>query len=681
MKRGPFYNYWLRSDRNMSEQGDPQGLDNGQMVSDNINNGTEENIVNPLNNVDENFEMANDQISHVSERDQAIGSGDGGRHIASTAGNVLPSEVSTNLAGLSLGNPVRNIPHSNMTYTNTVYSNNQAPLTYMPRYTQPTHPAPGVSWSDRPNVPSYQQSVPYHYVNAQRPFFDPTASQVSYPYNAYPKPVNVPYYRTSSTKGKYDDYSYPRGREDPPTSCGDNYSTPESNFNRPGYYAAPNSPTYLNDTNRVEELERGYGGYRHQNTVKEPIPQEPIMHSPATPSPLYRMVNIPEVTIPIFSGNIQDYRDFKELFQAVTIDYTPIMQVLHLKPRLDEESRMSVAHIQSTDYNAIGLMWEELDKKFGQNKNKASNHLAQLFKIFGWRKSHSMKDLEQLFNHIRYHYTSLSKCSPEYLQQAEGIKHFLAPALYGNSFIKVTKLMTEGRSFTLKTVLGLIEQHIAFERTVELSEIQSTFPKVSKDYDNKREDYDYRSNYRRSPSRSSSSYNNSSYRSSRSPSYNRGKERSFSPHKGEKSYGRRETSSPRRTDRDDSPHKVSIYTTSTEGDKKVNHEHYTNRSHSKSPNRSPAFRGHRSHSPIVGAIADEYTFKCHICRTDSHNTVNCTVKSSKQMLDMARNWGLCFKCLLKGHMSKVCLAADVCKATKCKSLWPHAPVLCPALSS
>ena len=403
---------------------------------------------------------------------------------------------------------------------------------------------------------------------------------------------------------------------------------------------------------------------------------------------MQRVVNVKEPTLPTFSGIAEEFKDFKELFLAITSGYSSRLRVLLLKQQLDKKSRNYVVHIDASEANAEELMWSELNKTYNHNKTRATYHLSKLFAATRWPKCTCKNDLEELFIHLRYHYTSLCKEGAQYVEQAEMIKNFISPALYGKSFDKLTWLVARGTEYNMERVLFILEEHIHFERSREVALGQVNLqdqPNSSKfknynrsgDYNNSNREYNNHNNRKNYSSRDDSR--------SRSPSASNSKDYSNN-YNNRKSYGSRDDSrsrSPlafkddfrsRNKDRSASPHKAHAFMTSSETTQGKD-----NIVRDRSRSRSPGSRGERSYSPGPNRDMDRYKYKCHVCKSNGHSVVDCKVKSSEEMLSLARVNGLCFKCFVRGHTSLVCPLGKECKTPECKQLMSHHEHLCKAL--
>ena len=396
---------------------------------------------------------------------------------------------------------------------------------------------------------------------------------------------------------------------------------------------------------------------------------------------MQRVISVAEPTIPTFTGIPEEFKDFKELFLAITSGYTSDLRVLFLKQNLDKKSKNYVAHINASDHDAEQRMWAELDRTYNHNKTKANFHLGKLMQAARWSRCRSKDDLEELFLHLRYHYTQLCNEGDQYRSQAEVIKNFVTPALYGKSFDKLNWIISRGEEYDMERVLFILEEHIHFERSKETAQSQSITSGYSKPnryddrYDRSRKNYDQEGHYRSSSGDRSS--NRIDYRekerASRDTSRNRDASRSKSPSSNIGDYGRYQQHS---RNRSSSPHKAAVYLTSAESSQAKNRT-YRDRERS----RSPGSRGERAYSPGRNIDTDKYRYKCHVCKTNGHSTMNCRVKSSEEMLLLSRESGLCFKCFVRGHMATVCPLDKECKSPECKGLMGHNEILCKALKA
>ena len=415
-------------------------------------------------------------------------------------------------------------------------------------------------------------------------------------------------------------------------------------------------------------------GRQNENNINERrtsqnyIPDIPNFNNVSLGNPtINKVVNIKEVEIPTFNGKTEEYKDFKELFQAVTTDYASKMKLLLLKQHLDSKSKICIAHIDTNDPNAMEHMWHELDKIFDQSRNRANYHLANLFSATKWPQCSSRDDLVELYNHLRYHHACLCRLGRQYVMQAEGIKNFLGPALYGKSCNKITGMIARGLDFNMDTVLRIIDEHIEFERAKEVAQGQARLsgrPRTSR-HDRSEKPYEHRDNHQRSKSP-----NYKERYGSRSSS--RGTQ--FVKRDSSSSSKDRSVSSFRHHDRSISPKKFGVYVTNVE-----NKAQPITSSRDRSRSKSPGPRGSRAHSPVVNRDYDKFKFRCCICREHSHSTLECKVLSSQEMVKLAKSNGLCLKCMVKGHRANVCVVDKECKSTECKSFPSHNPVLCKGL--
>ena len=371
----------------------------------------------------------------------------------------------------------------------------------------------------------------------------------------------------------------------------------------------------------------------------------------------------PEPKIPKFSGNKQDYPEWKSCFRMLMDEYPDSIRVQTVKDHLDPSSQSLVAFISVTDVDAYELIWEELDRKNLLGLSPAHFHNGQLLKLIRRNKCTSISDLEYVYNQLKYHWSKLCKLGPQYAGYAESVLVGISDILYGQSQIEVDRLAYENRNFNVPSVLRAIWNHIG-QSSARLSNHRLAEEFISKPTNN-----------------------HFSQHGSAMPSHTNFQPRPVSPHSsGQNHRGHTVTFLDQKAKRDDSPYPRLGNSSPLPGARLDQSPGGTNRG--RSPGRSPSpsgrsgspsFRGQTA-PPSSPRVNRGRSFKCSFCSTDEHKSLQCSRFSSEEYLQMVNNLRLCFICLLPGHEARVCPYPNYCGNTACSKLPKHSGLLCKGLS-
>ena len=421
-----------------------------------------------------------------------------------------------------------------------------------------------------------------------------------------------------------------------------------------------------------------------------------------------------------FDGNDERYPDFKELFIASTEHLSDRMKLLKLRQYLHPKGRDFINYLSAEDPFALAQAWHDLDQLHGLDPDKPNFHLTKLLSALTWPVCKNLDDLLEFYSFLIDHYSKTCKGGPDYMAQAEAIKHGISSRLYGWSKWKVHDLQfkNDGEDFNLGNILEKIKLHIRRERQLQLAnQVANNFThktRNGRDYNNyysysnrnrssSRNRYntppcnsyssEYARPYNQSPSRdnaqsqnrynhynspSRNSYNyNSTY--GRSPS----RDRNYLPTQRQDRQPRERNRTPTRNHYTNSPKDGSergsyahAFKIQTESDNKTIQNDKGRSPRYRSP--SPYVRGNRSPSPAVHKVHH----KCLFCKNSEHFSLNCTQVASEDALKRARQDRLCFVCLMPFHGASTCPYPHVCTQKQCQSpdVLKHATILCKALN-
>ena len=362
----------------------------------------------------------------------------------------------------------------------------------------------------------------------------------------------------------------------------------------------------------------------------------------ATNSGVAVVMNMNSPEIPYFDGTTEKYVDFKTIFGILTEPYPENIKAPLLRTHLDSNSQRRVMHVSLDEPNALQKMWNILDQKHDQQYQGPTFHVTSLLGLLGRSPCTNLTELQELHDILIYHYSRACKAGPEYVGQAEAVKTGISSILFGSSRKRVNQLRspTSKAPFNMSTIFRYISEHI---QELEGDEMSKKAAGVIRYGDKYKPDYH--------ASRESRSRERFSHSPNRSPKQNFSRSHNHSK----------------------SPMNFHVNQASTSFEK----QNYANKQSGKhrsptpfSRNKSPSAR---NASPR-GRRKESY--RCILCQADDHEGFKCKRLNPDEQVKICRESGICFKCLMPGHISTYCPFPNYCIDPTCNTKIQHNTMFC-----
>ena len=134
----------------------------------------------------------------------------------------------------------------------------------------------------------------------------------------------------------------------------------------------------------------------------------------------------PELKPPIFSGNPEDYQEWKLAFRAQVDSYPEELKVPTLRDHVDQSSKDFIAYIAATDADAYFRCFEALDLRGGGPVAPQHLYTGKILELLSGTQARNLQSLEKIYNTLNYTWSKLSQFSYE---------HYAEPMMLGLSNI------------------------------------------------------------------------------------------------------------------------------------------------------------------------------------------------------------------------------------------------------
>lgn len=176
----------------------------------------------------------------------------------------------------------------------------------------------------------------------------------------------------------------------------------------------------------------------------------------------------PEIKLPHFSGDYNEYSDWKTAFRSRVDSYPEGLQASVLKDHLDSLSKQRVAFISSSSTFAYNSIWEELDLWDNLGVPSHQVYTGQLTKLVSGPPAKDYKGLENIYTTLKSAWYKLCNLGPRYSGYAEPILSSIGNILFGSSQKRVDKLSCSG-NLKVPEVLNAIWEHMRMMRARDQS--------------------------------------------------------------------------------------------------------------------------------------------------------------------------------------------------------------------
>ena len=364
------------------------------------------------------------------------------------------------------------------------------------------------------------------------------------------------------------------------------------------------------------------------------------------------VVNLSSSDIEQFSGNLEDYDEFKASFLAYAQSIPMEQRLMLLKMKLSGQAKNLVSECFGVGLSSFNKAFEILDKRYHKPELLIQKLLAQIEESLDRSCKHSDAKFSNMISNVRRCYQRIFLIDPRKVWTLDGLLAKFSNCMPRTCLNNVTRMIKNNLSdHTFSKVLQVCEDYVEFK---ELQNITTGISTVS---------FNSPSGLSKSPSRS----RDSSFRS-------RSHEKSNSVHVVSENSGSFTDESSVEGTVAAASFKQPMSSQGTNKEK-VKRDISRGRSSSRSSNRSRSNSIVRPRSPYVE------TFTCNLCRKNDHVVTKCNGEFDN-LEDIVYQRRLCLLCVGTGHFSSNCpillLCPDFpmrCLNTECKDV-PHCKKLC-----
>ena len=409
---------------------------------------------------------------------------------------------------------------------------------------------------------------------------------------------------------------------------------------------------HLSDADRTVLIQHGVSEKALRDRDENAEASMNLSDLPCLPQSQF-VVNLSSSDISIFSGNLEDYEEFKSSFLAYAQSIPPEQRLMLLKLKLSGQAKNLVSECIGVNNGSFVRAFEILDKRYHRPELLIQKLVAQVEDCLDRSCKYSDSKFASMISNIRRCYQRIFLINPRKVWTLDGLLTKFSNCMPVSCLNNVTKMVKNNLSdHTFSKVLQVCEDYVEFK---ELQNITTggtvDHPTVS------------RSDRSKSP--------NHRHPGFKSRHYDR---------KDSSTHALSETSE---TPTDNSSFDETIAAASllkshlslkTKGKPEADGSRGRSLSRSNG-NRSRSGSAFRQKSPF------RETFTCNLCNSNDHVISQCTGEFDN-LADIVYERKLCRLCVSTGHISTKCpillLCPDIpirCKNTECQDI-PHCKKLC-----
>jgi hypothetical protein len=386
------------------------------------------------------------------------------------------------------------------------------------------------------------------------------------------------------------------------------------------------------------------------------------------------LVQVSASDIPSFSGEIEDFQDFRQAFLGFAQAIPAHQRLVMLRLKLTSEAKQVVAGVTGTDEASFHRAFNLLDEKYHRPDQVIEVLLAELWNLVDRPQIQSDAEFRELVSNLTRIHNRLLSLDRSSIGSCGMIRTKLTDILPKYPKGKVNDLMErDRRNWNFTSILKVCERCVRRLDQQDLTHRTATTDKHKSGHSDSSRKSDH-SHF----DRKSRSYNRDSkpYYSSRYPS------RSSSRNNGVSSSSTYNVECQNGTS-DCQVNEVSVSKGSSSGMVKGSAKVYRPRSPSVGrPSRSASSGSRRSDSK--SRFVERY--RCMLCLKNDHSSLKCTA-AVPDLKQVAFDRHLCFICLTAGHRSELCPVKDflsesvLCNKASCSVKSPHCVKMCEVAST
>ena len=174
--------------------------------------------------------------------------------------------------------------------------------------------------------------------------------------------------------------------------------------------------------------------------------------------------------LPQFSGNIEEYRQFKYRFETIVdhLNHSDASKALLLYMSLSPEIVLSLKSPIVDGIINYQYLWELLDKEYCRPQNGLLYHGAALNSLTDWDVCDTLEKLSELYKFLLLHHRALERGGE--LGKGLSVGMIVASKLEGEVLSKVCEVLgSPSKNSVLEDILFQIKDHINFLEVCELA--------------------------------------------------------------------------------------------------------------------------------------------------------------------------------------------------------------------
>ena len=409
-----------------------------------------------------------------------------------------------------------------------------------------------------------------------------------------------------------------------------------------------------------------------ERSIKDDSVLEPYNLNPVPPSQF--LVQVSASDIPSFSGDIEDFQDFRQAFLGFAQAIPAHQRLVMLRLKLTSEAKQVIAGVTGTDEASFHRAFDLLDEKYHRPDQVVEVLLAELWNLVDRPQIQSDAEFRELVSNLTRIHNRLLSLDRSSIGSCGMIKTKLTDILPEYPKGKVNDLMLRDHgNWNFTSILKVCERCVKRLDQQDLTHRTATSSKFRSEHSDSSEHSDHSHSDRKSRSynRDSRPYYPNRY-SSRSPD-----RKPIVSRSSNYSVGCQNSSS------DCQVNEVSVG--------KGNPSDVVKRSAVSYRLRSPSV-GHSSRSASNNSRRSDSRsqsterYRCMICLKNDHSSLKCTV-ICPDLKHLAFERQLCFVCLTSGHRSELCPVKEflnesvICTKSSCSMKSPHCAKLCETVST
>lgn len=185
---------------------------------------------------------------------------------------------------------------------------------------------------------------------------------------------------------------------------------------------------------------------------------------------------LPKIELPIFNGNIMEFKSYNEIFTALVhnnSNLTDIERFLHLKASLKGPAGDIISNMQPTGEN-YHIAFELLVDRYNNPKLTIQNHVKEIFDLKPITRDNA-KDLRKLHDDLSMHLRALENFSVPIDQCVVFISHILISKFDRNTQIEFGKFKT-GFVPTLNEINNFLEKRCQLLEEIDANKCNTSAP-------------------------------------------------------------------------------------------------------------------------------------------------------------------------------------------------------------